>query len=67
MSRPPERPLARWYLVTLGVLWAVILVVMVIVAFVSPTQEVLTGLAGIVIPAVLVGGAAAVRYLRGRR
>jgi len=54
-------------LILLGVMTGVIFIVMVMVAIVDPTQEVLTGLASIVIPAVLLGGSVAVRYLRRRR
>ena len=40
---------------------------MIAVAIASPTQESLTGLATISIPAVLFGGAAVAAYLRRRR
>ena len=43
------------------------IVVMVIIAILDPTQEVLIGLASIVIPAVRFGGSATIRYLTGRR
>jgi len=67
VNRPAARPLPRWFLILLGVLVAVIFVVMVIVAIVDPTQEVLIGLASIVIPATLFGGSVAIRSWRGRR
>ena len=67
MNRRPERPLARWFVVTLIVILTVAFVVMVLVAIVAPTQEVLTGLATVVIPAALAGAEAARRYIKRRR
>jgi uncharacterized membrane protein YhaH (DUF805 family) len=68
MSNPrAQRPIKAWYWWAIGVVVGIAVVFMVVIAIVEPTQEVLTGLAGLVIPVVLIGIEAVRQRGRPRR